>query len=1665
MSERKQKQKQKRSRRVRRLVRLKQVKFSTVSPKTEVQIAAATYVDASTVVVVAPRRASAHVAHVAVSNDGVTFTSLPAVRAGGAGTYLDFEFVGSAPWGPWRLDNATVSGNGNALIEIRRTGGRLADGVTEGSDFHASDFLFCASGTSLRRVHSHFSPVAFLGAKDGAADTDKTMSVAAGVSDAYARFIQSDTTYEVAAADDAGVVKWKWRKWAKGMFPGGTFSELNAFTTSAVELEYGVRVTFASTAGKAATDVWRFDAVTKNPRAARGEYLSPQRVSCPLPPPDPSGNDLDASKAGTQVELKVSYRGEHSFSAVTFTDAAGVKTVTGDPAPLGEITEALDFDDDVKLYAEGYFDGPEEYTFELEMTSASAFKWRKYRVGDAACKTTTTAPWCAWGGSGTVSVVHRVHLAHGVYVRFASLTGKAAGDRWRFDAYTFWSTTLSPVTVATQAATTSDDDALMYAEGAFFGDVDETFEVEIMSDTGTFRWRAFFATTDGSGVAWTEDVPVASSATLLRDGVSVHWLTALGKTFGDKWTFTAFAGHVVTALSKSRVGDAVPSPSNAAGDARVPTVTGVYLGAERARIRIEIGGTCTTSCSEFKWIKETPSVASPQNAHEAAATTWSGGTFTALIPMQSLEQPLVDGVNVTWGPTSGYKVGNTYTIDLAPMPTSVLPARPTPDPFFDPIGARSTYHDGAGAAPARDAVLTVEFTSGAAFKWRKDTGPYSSSVDVDADEPVTLGDTGVNLTFSAASGYVAGTRFLVPLRTHIPHVHNVTTTHGGSKSASAISRPVAAAANYANLPNQGSTLSDVLPMPGNVGSHAIHAYPAAGSLSGGGSAVPAVGYANQGGVGLSNIINAVPTHGYLAAVYPTAYLKIVGAAAVSPVSGVLADELTVSGTYTGDSSYVYQLEPHGTTSQFRWRKYALGSSEADAGSWTTANAVVTGSSSTTIEFGLSATFLSSTYAVGSVNRWTFTANKGHTFVYRDSGRALWSDEVVITGGVQPLSSGVSVRFSKVSGYAPGDQFAIRNRTVDSFGTYLGAADATFELDVLDRAEFDPPVFHRASGSTTAGLQADMTVTGAYAGRSTYVYEIKIDSASSGAQSTFKWRKYLRGRSDGGGPFGSAALPVSLSPTLLDDGTYVQWAAISGHAVNDRWTVIAHAGDAFRWRKDGGDWTTPQSMTSVGLVERDFSNVGTSKTVNVDVRATGEYSGAADATIALEVLPGGATFRWKKHAYMPRAGSLNQTSTAGAYCCGTEDVMLDSLTDAARGVGTWSPEMNMVPEPILLTEGVYVAFVSSSGYTAGDLYYVPVKKTAHHRLSDGVVVAFGADSGYSPNDRWNVSAAAGVYARGPLSGDTELSIMGSGFLPSESLKCRLSDERTLVSSVVDARYVSPNHVVCATPEHPPDTVADPVFVGAGSSAMETKGAYAWSYSVTFSVRMASATTFQWRADPLGETTGSWSGSAAIEVGTLRPLGDSGVFVAFASGETYGVGDEWTFAAYSRDDAINNVELTDIQLGSIRPGVMKHVAVSNDGGVSWSADKHGATRFLYSDIYVSPSGDDVTGDGTSSTPYRTIQRGIHAALSPGGGYVKNATNRDYIVVSPGRYTGAGNTGLFTMGKSVMVRAARSGEVVIYCAVRVAGAAHFGETMASAEGAGKVSLVGVNVENCGM
>lgn len=1625
----------------------------------------AVFVDTSTITVTTPNRnAKNQTAHISVSNDGSTFTSLPSVRNGGAGTFLDYQFVGHAPWGSWDLGTAksVTSTAGVTSVSVSRKGGQIVDGKTLGSDFYASDDLFCAHGVSTKRSFDFFTEVEYVTGEliDTEADTDQLVTVSPTVGDSFNTYVTRDTTYEVATVDDSGDKKWKWRKWSRGYYPSGTYSELNAFTTLPVELEYGVFVTFVSTSGKSADDLWRFDAVTKSPYTERGTFIDSIRVRCPLPPADPSGVDVDLNSQGSQRELKVSYRGEYSYSDVTYTDNTGVKTVTGDPKSLGVVTQDLAFTDDLKLHVDGYFSGPEDLTFEIEMTSATAFKWRAYRVNDALCKTETSGAWCGYSTGETVSENHPVHLRHGVYVSFTTLTGKVSGDNWKFDAFTFWSTTFSPVDVEVSSST-ADDDAIMYVEGTYIGTSDHTYEVEIMADTGAFRWRSFDATSDGTGITWTDDVSVSQSLTALDKGVSVNWLTLAGKTFQDTWSFTAFTGHVITTLGKSYVSDAIPRSDNTVGDARVPTITGSYLGSEKARITIEIGGTCTTSCSEFKWKYDKADL--PLNPF--VDTIYTGGVFSELTTMQILEQQLSYGINVTWGLTSGYKVGNEYFIYLNPMATSVLPATPgDPDPNFSAIDLRSTYND-EGNVPAKDAVITVEFTSGTQAKWRLNTEPFSPAETIATDEPFTL-THGVKVSFAQASGFTPGSKYLIPLKTHIAHIHNITTQHGGTKNWPSISQPVAAAANYANFPNQGSPLSDVTPLKTNTGAHTIHAFPAAGSLQGGGSAVPGEGYANQGGVGLSNIINGVPTQGYLQHTYPTAYLKIVGAAEVTGVTGVLADELTVAGTYTGKSSFVYQLEPE-TSSTFKWRKYAYGASEAEATAWTGSKAVST-TVATAIDSGLTALFGSATYTVSSANRWTFTAHKGHTFQFRDSGRANWSQEKVIDGTTQPLSCGIAVRFTQLSGYAPGDQFIVTNRTVDSFGTFTGLHDSTYTVDVLDRAEYDPPVFHRGSGSTTTGLQQKLTVTGTYTGRSTYVYEVKITSIThTSLISQFQWRKYLRGYGAGGGPFSGTDLPVSLSPILLDDGTYIQWAAISGHAVDDAWRVVAHAGDVFKWRAsiDDDAWSLPQSVTDVGLVESDADNAG-SQVANTDVRATGEYAGITDVSFVIEVLAGGSTFRWKKGQYLPRAGIIDDsTGTIGSpYCCGTENVLFDSTHDNANGVGTWSPATNMASDTTSLSDNVYVSFITSSGYTAGDLFYIPAKKTRHHKLSHGVSLAFGGDSGYSPDDRWTLSATSGIAARGPSSGGTEIDVKGYGFLDSSGLSCRLTDGRTTHTSVVPATFVSSEHVICTSPEHPLDTISDPVFVGSGSSALVTRGIFTGTQSLKFTVQMISSTTFKWRADPVDEVTGAWSATVTTTPGESQLL-EQGVSVHFDDGETYGANDEWVFTAYSSEFVSS--EQFDIQLGTLRPGVTKQVSVSNDGGVSWSADDNGLTQFLFSDVYVSPSGDDQRGDGTKAAPYRTIQRGIHASLSPSqyGYAVSNATNLDSIIVSPGRYTGAGNTGLFSLGKNVEVVAAKFGTTVIDCSVRVSGAVHFGETMQSGEGAGKVSLTGVNVENCGM
>jgi len=85
-----------------------------------------------------------------------------------------------------------------------------------------------------------------------------------------------------------------------------------------------------------------------------------------------------------------------------------------------------------------------------------------------------------------------------------------------------------------------------------------------------------------------------------------------------------------------------------------------------------------------------------------------------------------------------------------------------------------------------------------------------------------------------------------------------------------------------------------------------------------------------------------------------------------------------------------------------------------------------------------------------------------------------------------------------------------------------------------------------------------------------------------------------------------------------------------------------------------------------------------------------------------------------------------------------------------------------------------------------------------------------------------------------------------------------------------------------------------------------------------------------------------------------------------------------------------------------------------------------KYCFSDIYVSTSGNDYSGDGSKARPFRTIQRGIDAA-----------NPHDVIIMMPGVYTGTGNRGLRHMGKHIeitTVEADPSSQTNCWCANNV-------------------------------
>lgn len=130
------------------------------------------------------------------------------------------------------------------------------------------------------------------------------------------------------------------------------------------------------------------------------------------------------------------------------------------------------------------------------------------------------------------------------------------------------------------------------------------------------------------------------------------------------------------------------------------------------------------------------------------------------------------------------------------------------------------------------------------------------------------------------------------------------------------------------------------------------------------------------------------------------------------------------------------------------------------------------------------------------------------------------------------------------------------------------------------------------------------------------------------------------------------------------------------------------------------------------------------------------------------------------------------------------------------------------------------------------------------------------------------------ARGPFEGNTEVTVYGNHFLPSENLLCKFFDAQTNVTMVTPGAFDTEQQVRCIT----------------------------------------------WRHEPLpgGKVT-----------------------------------------------------------STIRPCFYKTIQISSDNGAAWSTVS-AMVRFLFCDVYISTTGSDENGFGTPDRPYRTLQRGIEAAL---------------------------------------------------------------------------------------
>lgn len=116
-----------------------------------------------------------------------------------------------------------------------------------------------------------------------------------------------------------------------------------------------------------------------------------------------------------------------------------------------------------------------------------------------------------------------------------------------------------------------------------------------------------------------------------------------------------------------------------------------------------------------------------------------------------------------------------------------------------------------------------------------------------------------------------------------------------------------------------------------------------------------------------------------------------------------------------------------------------------------------------------------------------------------------------------------------------------------------------------------------------------------------------------------------------------------------------------------------------------------------------------------------------------------------------------------------------------------------------------------------------------------------------------------------------------------------------------------------------------------------------------------------------------------------------------------------------------------------------------------------KYCFSDIYVSTSGNDYSGDGSRSRPFNTIQRAVVAA-----------NEYDSIVLIPGTYHGNGNRGIRHMGKKLEIYPDQTGtnnnvETVIDCEHQPTGFVINNNKDSTSPHAGFIDFTYIKTKNC--